>query len=122
MLGKILCVSLRELMTMGNLIETKIRSAVTRGVELLASWNQKRMPVLPRGNPYLSGIHRPMNEEKTLLELDVIGQIPESLNGQYLRIGPNPLKVPDPNNYHWFLGDGMADGVRIEGGKALLVS
>ena len=119
MLGKLPYVSFRELMIMRNLIESKIRSAMTGGVELLAAWNRKRMPALPRENPYLSGIHRPMNEEKTLLELDVNGQIPESLNGQYLRIGPNPLNLPDPNSYHWFLGDGMAHGVRIEGGKAL---
>lgn len=104
---------------MRSLIEAKIKSAVTGGIGLLASLNRKRMPDLPGENPYLSGLHRPMNEEKTLLELDVSGHIPESLNGQYLRIGPNPVKPPDPNSYHWFLGDGMAHGVRVEGGKAL---
>ena len=36
----------------------------------------------------------------------------------YLRNGPNPAVAPDPQNYHWFMGDGMVHGIRLRGGKA----
>ena len=48
----------------------------------------------------------------------MIGTIPAALDGRYLRIGPNPMAA-DPGNYHWFTGDGMIHGLRIENGRAL---
>ena len=69
-------------------------------------------------NPYLSGVHTPMREELTLSDLPVTGTIPSALDGRYLRMGPNPM-APDPDKYHWFSGDGMVHGLRIEGGRAL---
>jgi 8'-apo-carotenoid 13,14-cleaving dioxygenase len=69
-------------------------------------------------NPFLSGVHTPMKNELTLEDLPVKGRIPEVFNGRYLRLGPNPMN-PDPANYHWFSGDGMVHGFRIEGGRAL---
>jgi carotenoid cleavage dioxygenase len=41
-------------------METLIRSAVTKGVEALATFNRKRLPEPEGGNPYLTGIHTPM--------------------------------------------------------------
>jgi carotenoid cleavage dioxygenase-like enzyme len=69
-------------------------------------------------NPFLAGAHRPMTGELTLEDLPVIGAIPAALDGRYLRIGPNPMAA-DPENYHWFTGDGMIHGLRIENGRAL---
>jgi carotenoid cleavage dioxygenase-like enzyme len=69
-------------------------------------------------NPFLVGAHRPMTEELTIEDLPVIGAIPAALDGRYLRIGPNPMAA-DPDNYHWFAGDGMIHGLRIEHGRAL---
>jgi len=69
-------------------------------------------------HPYLSGLHRPMAEELTLTDLPVTGVIPKALDGRYLRIGPNPI-APDPAGYHWFIGDGMVHGLRLQGGRAL---
>lgn len=69
-------------------------------------------------NPYLTGLHTPMREELTLEHLPVTGTIPGTLRGRYLRMGPNPM-APDPRRYHWFAGDGMIHGIRIEGGRAL---
>ena len=43
--------------------------------------------------------------------------MPAGLSGRYLRNGPNPLGLDDPN-YHWFLGAGMVHGVRLRDGKA----
>ena len=69
-------------------------------------------------NVFLTGAHAPRKEELTIEELPVTGAIPASLNGRYLRIGPNPMAA-DPENYHWFAGDGMIHGLKIEGARAL---
>ncbi len=69
-------------------------------------------------NRYLSGNYAPVEEEVTAFNLPVTGRIPETLDGRYLRIGPNPIAPPDPVTYHWFTGDGMAHGVRLRDGKA----
>ena len=70
------------------------------------------------GNPFLEGNFAPVEVETTAFNLPVEGQIPEELEGRLLRIGPNPVSVPDPKNYHWFMGPGMAHGLRLRGGKA----
>ncbi|QDL90414.1 carotenoid oxygenase family protein [Paroceanicella profunda] len=69
-------------------------------------------------HPYLTGLHTPMREELTIEDLPVSGTIPAGLTGRYLRMGPNPM-APNPEKYHWFAGDGMIHGIRIEAGKAL---
>jgi carotenoid cleavage dioxygenase len=68
-------------------------------------------------NPYLEGNFGPVAEEVTATDLPVRGRIPDSLNGRYLRIGPNPVTPPEPGAYHWFTGDGMVHGLRIRDGK-----
>ncbi len=68
-------------------------------------------------NPYLIGVHTPMRQELTMEELPVEGEIPGELDGRYLRMGPNPM-APNPAKYHWFSGDGMIHGLRIESGHA----
>jgi carotenoid cleavage dioxygenase len=75
-------------------------------------------PVRETENPYLTGNYAPVREEITALGLDVTGTVPDYLDGRYLRIGPNPMGDPDPARYHWFLGDGMAHGLRLRDGKA----
>lgn len=72
----------------------------------------------PAPHPYLSGVHVPMTDERTVLELSVTGTIPAGLHGRYLRIGPNPI-TPQPDGYHWFVGDGMVHGLSIKEGRAL---
>lgn len=69
-------------------------------------------------NPFLSGLHQPLRSEMTIDALDTTGTIPTALNGRYMRIGPNPMSA-DPDNYHWFAGDGMVHGLGIEAGQAL---
>lgn len=102
---------------MASSVETLIRSTITKGVNAVADFNRKRLPKVD-SHPFLTGIHAPMTEELTLAELPVTGTIPAALDGRYLRIGPNPI-APDPASHHWFIGDGMVHGVRIEGGRAL---
>ena len=81
---------------------------------------RNRRPTSPRRRPTPSSpaLHTPMTEELTIEDLPVTGTIPAALDGRYLRIGPNPMAA-DPDNYHWFTGDGMIHGLRIENGRAL---
>lgn len=69
-------------------------------------------------NMFLTGLHTPMEKELTIEDLPVTGTIPAVLDGRYMRIGANPMNA-DPENYHWFTGDGMIHGLRIENGRAL---
>ncbi len=68
-------------------------------------------------NPYLQGNFAPIETEFTATDLPVTGEIPDALNGRLLRIGPNPVNAV-PEQYHWFLGNGMAHGLRLRDGKA----
>ncbi len=90
----------------------------TKGITKLMEFNQKRMKT-GKPNPYLHGIHSPMRDEKTITDLSVTGSIPSELNGRYLRIGPNPAGPVNEAAHHWFVGDGMVHGVRLQGGNAL---
>lgn len=79
---------------------------------------QKRVPYSD-SNRYLEGMYAPVSQELTETRLRVTGQLPRELNGLYARIGPNPMHVANPGAYHWFTGDGMVHGVRLEDGQAL---
>lgn len=102
---------------MASAVETAIRSLVTRGVFMLHDFNRRRMAASAAPHPFLTGIHAPLSEEFTIEDLPVTGTIPAQLDGRYLRIGPNPVD-PDPVGHHWFTGDGMVHGLRLEGGRA----
>jgi 8'-apo-carotenoid 13,14-cleaving dioxygenase len=105
---------------MSNAVESLIRGAVTKGVMSVAAFNRSRMQVGGDGEAYLTGVHTPMTDELSLTDLEVIGAIPADLDGRYIRIGPNPVTMPEqPSAYHWFTGDGMVHGVRLKDGKAL---
>lgn len=73
---------------------------------------------LTMSNAYLEGNFGPVAEEVTITDLEVSGTLPAALNGRYLRNGPNPVVAPDPLRYHWFTGDGMLHGLRLEDGRA----
>ena len=58
--------------------------------------------------------YAPVADELTEFDMSVEGAIPAELDGWYLRNGPNPRVASG----HWFSGDGMVHGIRIEGGRA----
>ncbi|MGH6648673.1 carotenoid oxygenase family protein [Aquabacterium sp.] len=89
-----------------------------RAVTWLSQRLQSRVPYSSR-NPYLEGMYAPVTQERTETKLRVTGELPRELNGLYARIGPNPMQVPNPGAYHWFTGDGMVHGVRLQDGQAL---
>lgn len=66
------------------------------------------------GDFFRRGNYAPVADELTEYDLPVRGTIPPELDGWYLRNGPNPRAATG----HWFAGDGMIHGVRIEGGAA----
>ncbi len=103
---------------MASVIEKTIRKTVGKGLGKVAEFNRHRLPALDKPHPFLTGIHKPLREEFTLTDLKVEGAIPDSLDGRYLRIGPNPITDPDPRAHHWFIGDGMSHGIRLRDGKA----
>lgn len=92
-----------------------IASPIVSGI---AAFNKSRLPPRDAPHPLLTGIHEPMTEELTLTDLTVEGTIPPELDGRYVRIGPNPVAA-DPRSYHFFTGDGMLHGFRIQDGQAL---
>lgn len=96
--------------------------AMARLLEKSSGWIsrrlQKRVPYNAT-NTFLQGAFAPLPSEHTETELKVHGTIPSELKGVLARIGPNPLHVDNPATYHWFLGDGMVHGLRLQDGQAL---
>lgn len=65
---------------------------------------------------HLQGNFAPVVDEVTLTDLPVTGAIPKELNGRFFRNGSNPKSG---TSAHWFMGNGMLHGVRLEGGRAV---
>lgn len=77
--------------------------------------NVHKLP--PINSPYLKDGHKPVLDEVELHDLEVIGELPEGLNGEYLRNGPNPYFTPYTYTYP-IDGDGMIHQIRINNGQA----
>jgi carotenoid cleavage dioxygenase-like enzyme len=61
------------------------------------------------------GDYPPVTEEVTETALQVEGAIPPDLSGLYVRNGPNSWQG---GTEHFFMGDGMLHGIRLEQGQA----
>lgn len=73
-------------------------------------------------HPYRSGVWRPQTTEYDAWDLDVVaGQIPDDLNGVYLRNTETALFEPI-ERYHPFDGDGLIHGMSFEAGQARYTS
>lgn len=70
----------------------------------------------PQDNPVLQGNFAPVDNESSFDHLEIVGTIPEDLQGTLLRSGPNPVN-PGPN-HHWFTGDGMLHAIQLGNGQA----
>lgn len=101
---------------MARAVETLLRDTMNKGITKIADFNRnRRKSDMP--NEFLIGMHEPLPAELTLTDLRVTGTIPAELDGRYIRIGPNPITPPNPGLYHWFMGDGMIHGIRLQNGK-----
>jgi carotenoid cleavage dioxygenase len=75
-----------------------------------------RAAALDPAQPYwMQGGFAPVRDEVHLTELEVEGNLPPELVGLYVRNGSNPASEPSG---HWFMGDGMLHGIRLEEGRA----
>jgi carotenoid cleavage dioxygenase-like enzyme len=75
-----------------------------------------RSTLEPDGHPYMSGVFAPNYVECNAHALTVIGTVPASLNGVYLRNTQNPVHQP-LGRYHAFDGDGMLHMMRFQDGR-----
>jgi carotenoid cleavage dioxygenase-like enzyme len=64
---------------------------------------------------WLQGNFAPVTQEIEAFDLTVAGELPAALTGLYARNGSNAHRA---DNGHWFLGDGMLHGVRLDEGQA----
>ncbi|MCU1355626.1 MAG: hypothetical protein JWM89_1044 [Acidimicrobiales bacterium] len=91
----------------------------TRGrLDRGATTTTRVIPPYDPSRPYWEqGNFASVTKEETLRKADltVVGAIPKELSGLFVRNGSNP---PTGKSDHWFLGDGMVHGVRLERGKA----
>ncbi|XP_030474238.1 carotenoid 9,10(9',10')-cleavage dioxygenase 1 [Syzygium oleosum] len=109
----------------GGIVEVnpKPKKGVTsKVVDYIEKLIVKLMYDSSRPHHYLSGNFAPVPDETPpVTDLPVLGHLPDCLNGEFVRVGPNPKFVPVAG-YHWFDGDGMVHGMRIKNGKATYVS
>ncbi len=68
------------------------------------------------GNPLLEGGYAPIDQEVDAADLSAIGDIPDDIDGAYVRNGPNIQRQPR-GRYHIFDGDGMLHSARFKDGK-----
>jgi len=69
-------------------------------------------------NFFLDGNFAPVSEERDAQDMEVEGEIPKDLRGNFLRVGPNPVHIFDESAYHTFDGDGMIHAVEFKRGSA----
>lgn len=69
-------------------------------------------------SPYLAGNYAPVTDETTINGPAVDGALPTGLDGQYLRLGPNPAHRPD-EPYAWGATDTMVHAVELRNGRAI---
>jgi len=72
-------------------------------------------------NGYLRNEHEPIRTELHVADLKVTGELPRDLAGLYVRNSPAPQFEP-LGRYHWFDGDGMVHGLRLENGRATFMN
>ncbi len=68
-------------------------------------------------HPYRTGPWQPLHVEYDATDLDVVGTIPEDIDGVYLRNTENPLH-DSIGRYHPFDGDGMIHMLSFRNGEA----
>ena len=72
--------------------------------------------LVPGQHPYMSGAFAPNYTEYNATDLEVVGEVPQRLNGVYLRNTQNPVHQP-LGTYHVFDGDGMLHLLSFRHGK-----
>ena len=77
----------------------------------------RRAPPTAATNPFLSGNFAPVEAETTCFDLEVHGGSPRGWTGD--SSGSAPTRSGRwTARFHWFVGTGMAHGLRLRGGRA----
>ena len=108
------------------LVSVVARASASTSASTSSPTNLSRPPWWARAsnasNPALEGNFAPVADEleTPMMDLTIDGALPRSLNGAYLRNGPNPARAPalGCERYHWFDGDGLMHAVRVHRGRA----
>ena len=79
--------------------------------------NKIKPTIRPNQHPYLNGAWTPNYDEVNATDLDVIGEVPNDIDGVYLRNTENQIHEAI-GRYHPFDGDGMIHLVSFLDGKA----
>ena len=106
------------MVTRRSLIKAGVALPLAAGTLMGCSREQGPVKGYYRPDMYLENNFAPVDVETTLTELTWTGSIPDELIGRFLRNGPNPLQKVDPDSHHWFIGDGMVHGLRLDSGRA----
>ena len=106
------------MVTRRSLIKAGVALPLAAGTLMGCSRDQGPVKGYYRPDMYLENNFAPVDVETTLTELTWTGSIPDELTGRFLRNGPNPLQKVDPDSHHWFIGDGMVHGLRLDSGRA----
>lgn len=69
-------------------------------------------------NPALSGTLTPVFDERDDVNLAIEGELPQGLQGVFMRNGPNPMFEPGPGYTYPFDGTGMVHAIYLEDGQA----
>ncbi|MFD5099378.1 carotenoid oxygenase family protein [Streptomyces albidochromogenes] len=72
----------------------------------------------PTRTAHLNGRFAPVTEEVDAVDLEITGELPDELDGVYLRNGPNPRFTPIGSYLYPLDGDGMIHGVWLSRGRA----
>lgn len=79
--------------------------------------NTVKHTLKPNHHPYLNGAWRPNYDELNAEDMEVIGTIPDDIDGVYVRNTENQVNEPI-GNYHPFDGDSMIHIMSFRDGKA----
>jgi carotenoid cleavage dioxygenase-like enzyme len=79
--------------------------------------NTVKHTLKPGIHPYLNGAWTPNYDEVNAEDMDVIGTLPDDIDGVYVRNTENQVNEP-LGNYHPFDGDGMIHTMAFKDGKA----
>ena len=94
-------------------------SGVMFGGLAVTSMGVDMLGITTKKNYYLQGNYAPVKNLISETGLKVTGQIPKDLSGLFVRNGPNPMGAVNEKKHHWFLGEGMLHGIRLDSGNAL---
>ena len=75
-------------------------------------------PIDVSKEPHLQGVFAVQTDEVDVADLTVEGDLPDELEGAYLRNGPNPRFTPLGGYIYPLDGDGMLHRVQLSGGSA----